>query len=169
MTPSSRPLTWKADRVFSIKLRNGHYALLQMLSTTGRIAVFDCFREVDEWNGVRLTKDNVLFTGVLLDSVLARSVVAIHKYVAALEEVEYSDTRVSLGGGFRVLKVWAGTENERELLMMGEGNLKVCRYFRQNDEPREETIPIALDDYERYKTVELTNLCDYPSFNERIY
>lgn len=164
-----RRIAWKAGRVFSIKLRNGHYALLQMLSTSGRVAVFDCFRKVDEWSGVRLTKRNALFTGVLLDDVLKRSVVAVHKDVAPVEGVKYSEVMISVGDEFRRVKVWEGTKDEREFLMMGEGNNALCRYFRENGEPREEYIPIALNDYDKYKNLELTNLYGYPSFNERLY
>ncbi len=169
MTRSSRRISWKKDKVFSIKLRNGHYALLQMLSSSGRIAVFDHFRKMNEWNDVRLTANNVLFTGVLMDSVLKRSVLAVHKDVGPAERIEYSETRISIGHELRRVKVWEGTEDEREFLMMGEGNNKLRRYHRENDELCEEYIPLSLDDYDRYKDVELTNVYDYPTFNERLF
>lgn len=169
MTTNRRRIAWKEDRLFSIKLRNGHYALLQMFPSKGQVAVFDCFHEADEWTGVRLAADNVLFTGILLNSVLVRSVVKVHKDISPVEDLDYREVTIHIGGGFRRLKVWEGTEDEREFLMMGEGNNRLCRYFRENDDPREEYTPISLDDYEKYKYLELTNLYDYPTLNERLY
>lgn len=166
---SSRRITWKPNRLFSIKLRNGHYALLQMLSSKGQVAVFDCFQDTNDWSCAQLSSANVMFDGTMLDNVLGRSCVTLIEDVAPVEGLVYSKTRIHIGGGFRTVRLWEGTEDEREFLMMGEGKNKLCRYFREDGQPREEYTPIALEEYDEYKNLELITLYAYPSFNERLY
>jgi len=168
MTRSSKRIAWIQDRLFSLKLRNGHYALLQMLTPTGQVVVFNCFHDVDEWD-VRLTADNVLLIGVLLDSVLIRSNIAVHKDVEPVVGLKYPEDRIYVGDGFRTVRVWQGTEDEREFLMMGDCKNSLYRVRRENNQIHEECTPIDLDDFEKCKDVELTNLYDYPSFNERLF
>ena len=153
MTQRSKWTPWKKDRLFTIKLRNGHYALLQMLEPKGQIAAFDSFQDVDDWSGVRLTADRVMFTGTLLRSVTNRSVIAIHKNVVPVSGLEYAEDRIDIGGGFRTVTLWEGTEDERSFLMMGEGKNCLRRIHWENDQPREEYSPISLDDFELYKDV----------------
>lgn len=161
-------MTRKENRILSIRLRNGHYALLQMLQK-GQVAVFNCFRSVDEWSDLQLSKESVLFTCILLRSVLARSAVTIHKDVSPVPGLTYSEERIDIGDGFREVTVWEGTEDERTFLMMGVGKNCVRRIDQAGVQIREHLTPIALADYQRVAHLELTNLCDYPTFNERLY
>jgi hypothetical protein len=169
MTKSRKWIPWKKDRLFSIKLRNGHYALLQMLATKGNIAALNCFREADEWSGVRLTADKVLFIGVMLRSVTNRSVIAIHNDIVPVPNLEYPEEQIHIGNDFRTVTLWDGTEDERSFLMMGEGENSLRRIHRENGQPREEYTPISNNDFDLYKDLELTGLYDYPEFNERMF
>ena len=161
-------IIWKKDSLFSIRLRNGHYALLQMLSIGGQVAVFNCFQETDKWSDVRLSADKVLFTGTILRSITSRSVTAIHKDVVPVANLKCSEERISIGDGFRYVTVWKGTDDERTFLMMGVGENRLRRTDYENDRYREEYTPIAIEDFELYEDVELTGLYDYPEFNERL-
>lgn len=169
MSTSKRAIAWKVGRVFSIRLRNGHYALIQMLDARGEVAVFDMFRENDDWDGVKLSEGNVLFTGMVLRSVLKRSETRIHRDVVPVEGIEYETTRIHGGSGAREVVLWEGTPLERRFLTLGAGPKGICRMREVNGVLREEFEPISNDDYARYEHLEMTALCDYPSFNERLY
>lgn len=169
MSADNRRIMWQENKIVSIKLRNGHYALMQMLAGKGEIAVFDCFSDRDEWNGVELTKRNVLFIGMMLRDVLARSTVAVHREVNFVEGLSYPTTRIDMGSGFRRVKLWAETEHEIEFLMMGNFDTALRKLHQVNGHITEEYSTIALAEYDEYQGYELTNLYGYPSFNERIY
>jgi hypothetical protein len=93
-------------------------------------------------------------------------VVHVQKNIEPVESVEFPETNIDIGGSSRKLTLWKGTADERSFLMMGEGKNSLReikgRYL-------EDYTPIALRDYRAYADVELTNLRDYPEFNERLY
>jgi len=135
----------------------------------GQVAVFDCFREEDTWDDYKPNQSDVLFTCILLKSVLKRSEVTDHGEVPPVKELEYCDTRISIGEGFRTLTLWKGTDDERTFLMMGEGKNSVRKLLNINGKIEEEYTPIPVEEYDKVAHLELTNLCDYPTFNERLY
>lgn len=169
MTQSTKQVRWTKDRIISLRLRNGHYALMQMIERPGLFAVFDIFREKDEWDDVSLSKANVLFTCCLVRKSLARSTVAIHKEIRPVDGLAYETTRISPNGGFRRLTLWEGTPNERTLLVLGTGNNSLRELVNIDGHIEEKLTPIPLDDYAKYEKYELTSLSGYPGFNERLY
>lgn len=169
MTISKNNVRWKKDRIISIKLRNGHYALLQMISKPGFVAAFNIFRDKDQWGDVTLTKQNVLFTCGLVKNTLSRSEVYVHDEVEPVNDLEYEETRIHSGSGFREITLWGGTEHERTFLIMGQGDNTLREIIKINGHIEEKYTPIALNDYERYKNVEMVSLCGYPNLNERLY
>jgi hypothetical protein len=160
---------WQSNRLFSLQLRNGRFALLQMLAKNGQVAVFDCFRDEDSWDGIQLDHSNILFCCWVLKSVRQRSVVKIHRNIAPVEAIEFPETTIDIGDEFREMTLWEGTADERSFLMMGEGSNSLRRIGRKKGRFFEEYTPIELGDYEAYAGVELTNLRGYPEFNERLY
>lgn len=168
MSASKRRVVAKQGQVRSIRLRNGHYGLMQVLKNS-QVAVFNSFRAQDDWSGLRLSADAVLFTCTLLKSVWARSETCSHPEVVPVPGLTFDETRIDLGGGFRKVTLWAGTADERTFLMMGNGQNRVRRIERTEGGIRETLASVSLDDYDRVLDLELTNLCDYPSFNERLY
>ncbi len=165
---TSKRVALRTGQVRTIRLRNGHYAVMQVLGDS-QVAVFDCFQEQDDLDGLQLRADAVLFTCTVLKSVWVRSVSSTHPEVAPVSGLEYDDTRIDLGGGFREVTLWAGTADERTFLMMGAGKNSVRRVERQEGRIQERLEPIGRDEYDKTSHLELTNLCDYPSFNERLY
>lgn len=166
---TNKQVRWKNNRIISIRLRNDHYVLVQMLQPNGAIAVFDIFKEEDKWDDVKLTKDTVLFTGFLVNNVLKRSTVNIHTDVVPVDGLKYPDLHIYIGSGFRDVTLWEGTKDERTFLMMGKGSNELREVYTENGLLQEKYTPISNNDYEKYSELELTNLCAYPTFNERLY
>lgn len=162
-------IVWRDGRVFSLKLRNNKYALLQMLSKNGQVAVFNCFRDKDEWDDVRLSSRDVLFACYIVKTVLQKSNCNFHKSVRTVDDIEFPELSINISGGFRKLNIWGGSEYERTLMTMGNGQYGLYRSYRENGQIKEEYTPISLDDYDKYTELELTNLREYPEFNERLY
>lgn len=160
--------TFKDGTVFSIRLRNGSFALLQKIRD-GRFAVFNLFRERDEWSSDDVSSDNVLFYCVITKSVLQRSDVRHHKHVKGAGELVYPDFTINLSGGHRHITLWEGTANERTFLMMGNGSYGVWRSVCLEGKIKEDYTLITIKDYDRYRHLELSNLRVYPEFNERLY
>lgn len=52
---------WKRDAIASLKLGDNLYTLAQMANDSAKMAFFDIFRENDEWGGVDLNKERLLF------------------------------------------------------------------------------------------------------------
>ena len=166
---TNKKTPWKENKIFSVKLRNGHFSLLQMLKAKGEVIVFNIFKEKDDWDGVELTKEKVLFSCCLLDSVLKRSEIQVHKKINPYAGFKGLDKKIDITGGFREVTLWKNTKNEISFGMMGGGNNKIRELARENGEIKEKYTEIDIDEYQKYKNLELTNLCDYPSFNERLY
>lgn len=162
-------IRWRNGQLFSMQLRDGSYALLQMLAKKRQVAVLNCFSKEDNWTDIELDSSDVLFVTTLLRSVLKRSVLNIHKDIQPIKDIEIPQFRISIGSEFRTVVLWPGTEDERRVLTMGKGNNKLYRVICEGETIREEVTPISVDDYDKYVDLELTNLSDYPSFNERLY
>ena len=162
-------MNWNKGQIFSIRLRDGSFALLQKLQEFGHVAIFDAFRTVDSWNDVKLEPSNVLFTCWLIKSVLNRSTISIHNRIETVRGVEESEFAIDPGEGFRKAVFWEGTEHEREIMVMGTGgNLLRHREFK-NGKIHETHTKLSLDEYETVKHFEMTHLRGYPEFNERLY
>ena len=162
-------IKWRDGRIFSLQLRDGRYGLLQMLGKNGQVAVFNHFRNNDDWNGVKLDSEDVLFVCYLIKNDLSRSKINFQKNLSAVKGLSIPDLTINISGGFRQLKLWEGSDEERSLMMMGDGNYGLYRTFRQHGQIKEEYTPITIEDYEKYKHLELSNLRGYPEFNERLY
>lgn len=80
--------------------------------------------------------------------------------------LEYEDTRIHSGNGFREITLWRGTKDERTFLIMGQGDNKLREIIRANEHIEEKYTPISLNEYERYKNIEMVSLCGYPNLNE---
>src|SRR5579862_495697 len=91
MIPNKRQVRWKKNQVFSLKLRNGSFVLIQMLPERGRVAVFNIFRDEDRWDDVTLMPSDVLFYCIILKSILARSVINTVTHVSGVERLQFPE------------------------------------------------------------------------------
>lgn len=162
-------MNWKRNKVISIKLRDGGYALLQMMELSGQVAVFDCFRNEPNWEGVDLSSGNVLFYCWLLDSVKKRSEIIPVKEVAAARDLVFPNRSIDSGSDFRKYTLRTGASREWEILMIGDGNLQLVTFEIESGYPVEKLSKIDKSEYAQYESVEMSNLRDYPEFNERLW
>lgn len=72
MITNKQGLKWAKNMVFSLKLRNNHFVLMQMMDK-GYLIVFNHFREIDEWNDLTLQESDILFKCYALKNFLKRS------------------------------------------------------------------------------------------------
>lgn len=157
-------MRWKENKLFTIKLRNGKYVLLQMLAKKGKIIAFNVFSDTNMFD-VELSKKDVLFvTHVSFRSLIKNCEVCLVKDVSPLLGVEAPVFKISSGHQTRIITLWKGTEHERELLVIGDGN----NLLVEKRELEELSTPISLNDYEKYKEFEMNALRVFPEFNERL-
>lgn len=161
---------WKENKIVSIKLRNGKYALLQMLKRKGYVAVFNKFSEDDKWDGITLNeKDVLIMTFIMSGRIFPNSEVKTQKQVKPVANLEYPRFHISLGDGSNSrIKVWSDTPEEKEVIVDGYLNLFLIE--RISEDPWiEKDSPINVSDYDKFKHLGTTSLGNYPEFNEKLY
>lgn len=162
-------MRWKEGKHFSVRLRNGKFALLRMLTIKGNVAVFNEFRDQDDWTDLATGTENLLFCCRVTRAFLARSPIQEQKDVVAATDIGIHETSISSGNGtFRQLTFWEGSPEERTIFVIGNGSNSRYRCYRENGMIREEIIPIDNADYERYRDYEMSGARAYPEFNERL-
>lgn len=172
--PSESPPapSWVNGNVFSLRLRDGYYALFQMLQKEGGIAVFNHFRGDDCWDDVSLDSSSVLFIAFVLKAFFRRSTIRHVSNIVPVRDLEYpppETPKISPGTGWRSVTFWPGTPDERTVLVPRASRLSLVSYSRnEQDEPEEQITPIARSDYHKYSNLEMTTLSDYATLNERI-
>ncbi len=164
---NKRRISWKKDRIFSLELKQGYYALLQMMGGNGHVAVFSCFRKDQDWGEIQLGPENVLFYCYLLNCVLKRTPVQVHKDISPAQGLEPPKDRID-GGSFRKVRFWEGTPHERELFMLGDPDLFLVHREFIDGRCVDTSEVLPKSDYEKVRHLELTNLRCYPEFNERL-
>lgn len=160
----------RADRVISLRLRDGRFALMQILNSYGQLAVFNVFRAVDQWDDIELTSQDVLFTCCVIKSFFRQSDLFVHKEVKPLKGISYPEVTLNSLPEYRRVRLWENTPEQRETLIDGgEGKLGLHRSFRTEEGAAgDEFVPINLSDYSKYMTVQTSRLRGYPELNERI-
>ena len=80
MLKKNRATPWKPGKVISIRLRNGVYVLAQMVRDP-YLVFFNHFNEENNWKGVTLKEEDILFCKAVTRQFLRYSPVAIVKEV----------------------------------------------------------------------------------------
>lgn len=141
----SKRVLWREGRVFSLALRNEWYALLQMLKRPF-VAVFGEFRCDDDWSDMDLNSGNLLFRCSITGAVLKRSQIHFHRGLKPASDIDVPEWKINTRG-FRNITLWAGTDDERVVLVSGgEGNVGLWRSFCKPGNVRDEYIPISIAD-----------------------
>jgi hypothetical protein len=150
-------IVWRDGRVFSMPLRNGKYALLQM-SDRIQLVIFKFFRNEDIWDDLELCSDDILFSCYFLTSDLKRNNVTFHKKLNPVAEVPSLEVKLNSMGNRR-LTLWEGTEHERSIIVLNDGNNGLHRSGRDaKGNIIDEFTPIKNEDYEKYKHLEIAGL-----------
>ena len=156
----------RTNTVYSLKLRQGGYALLQTMSDTCRITVFNEFRNEPDWTGVQLSKSNVLFICSVTRSFFQNSLIEKLSCVTACKDLEMPSSAISLDG-HRTVTLTMGS-SKYEIIAMGD-KLSLCHTKWKDGRPSLSYTNIKRDDFEKVKNLELTTLRAYPELNERLF
>jgi hypothetical protein len=165
----SKRVPWREGRVFSVKLRNDWFVLLQMLSSPN-VAVFNEFRSEDDWDDIELDAGNVLFVCPVLKAFLKRSQLHFLTNIKAAHSIDIPAWKLNTRGPWENVTVWPGTPHERVVMALGgEGRVGLYRSFCEPGNVGDEYIPISITDYDLYLDIETAHLRNYPEFNERLF
>lgn len=161
---------WQKNIVFSLKQRDGSYALLQMLEHKGQVAVYRHCRKKDEWEDVVLSPDDVYFTCYVLRAFTSRSTIIIHKEIKPIKGLKVSETKIN-ATSLSEMTLWKGTKDERTFIACdGKNGIGLHNAGRnEKGEIFDEFKPIDITDYDKYKDFQMSGLGDYPEFNERVF
>lgn len=160
-------MRWRENKLISLKLRNGKYVLLQWLSSSTYVSVFNIYSNDDVWTDIILNEQDILFTVAFVSkSVLKNSTVREVTEIEPLKNVNIPQKWINVGEGFTKHDLWTGTEDEVSVLVTGEGNNLLVEWDNNPSEKSYKLLNIA--EYEKVKNIELENLHIYPEFNERI-
>lgn len=156
----------RSHTVYSVKLRCGGYALLQTLDVTCRIAVFDEFRDDNDWRGFNPSKGRVLFCCSVIKNFFRCSQIEKVQSVSACKEIVFPDKAISLNEPIK-FTLWKGTERQMDVLCLG-GDIALCTTTWSDGRPKLKYRQLSLKDYDKVKHLELTSLRGYPELNERL-
>ena len=87
MLKKNRATPWKSGKVISICLRNGVYILAQMVREP-YLVFFNHFNEENNWKGVTLKEEDILFCKAITRQFLRYSPVSIVKEITPLLDYE---------------------------------------------------------------------------------
>jgi hypothetical protein len=164
-------VVWKENKVISFETMDGIYVLAQMLKSP-YLLIYNQFSKNDEWGDVALTNDAILFCKAVTKQFLKSSVIATHKEVCPLYEPCLPKRWIKRNPESYMAKIWGGTDNEVEFVMIGEGGgalIEMNIYdsgLNMGEIINPEILPNDNYDIDNY---ELTDQALYPSFNERVY
>ncbi|MBQ3163540.1 MAG: hypothetical protein IJC02_03240 [Lachnospiraceae bacterium] len=165
-------VTWKANRVISIETRRKDenrkenvYVLAQMINKA-QLLVYNLFSTDNKWENIDLSKAPILFCTYVTRQFITNSNVFIQD-IEPLKDYEPPKYRIhTIGALARKVTLWEGTEDEKEILILGEGGGKLIE-GDINGPVIMEQIPFT--DNETIDKYELTNVRIYAEFNERLY
>jgi hypothetical protein len=165
-------VTWKANRVISIETKRKDenrkenvYVLAQMINRA-QLLVFNLFSIDNKWENIDLSKAPILFCTYVTRQFITNSNV----YIQDIEPLKgYAPPKYridSMGARIRRVMLWEGTEDEKEIIVLGEGGGRLIE-GDINGSVIMESIPFSDD--ETIDKYELTNVRIYAEFNERLY
>jgi hypothetical protein len=163
--------TWKEDNLISLRLRDGSFALGQLLKSP-YIAFFAAFREDDAWPADAAESTPPLFFCAVASVVFKFSTISQQPNVRPkrFEQVPY--LWIKRFTGSRKVTVWRGTERERQLLLLSErpGGQLVEKHMDASGPGNPKVIvpSIPLDDDETIDSYEMNVIATYPNLNERL-
>lgn len=162
------PIPWKKEKVISIDSGAGFFYLIEMLDEP-YVAVFRRFQSTDDWKGILLSSQDILFIKAVTRQFISKST-AKTVDVAPLRNIPIPELWIGSHHGSRIIKVFEGTSHERSIMRIegrpGGRLLKKSKKHSQQDIVVNPEIP--LDDTETIEKYELANIDIYPNLNERI-
>lgn len=169
-------ITWKENKVISIELKGGIYAIAQMIKSP-YLVFFDLFKDDSNWDDIDLTNTPILFTHAVTRQFIKKSEVKAIK-VTSVKRLNIPNHWIHTNAGARKVTVWEGTEFEKEFITSGKMGaslvekdiLKDGKYDHPSGVFDKVLIKsIDNDDSETINNHELTSVEIYPNLNERLY
>ncbi|WP_375563440.1 hypothetical protein ACE193_25460 (plasmid) [Bernardetia sp. OM2101] len=169
-------ITWKENKVISIKLKAGIYAIAQMIKSP-YLVFFDLFKDDSNWDDVDLTNTPILFIHGVTRQFIKKSEVEEVK-ITPVKRLNIPNHWIYPDAGARKVTVWEGTEFEKEFITLGRMGaslvekdiLKEGKYDHPSGVFDKVLIKsIDNDDSETINNHELTSVEIYPNLNERLY
>ena len=176
MVKQKRATPWKPGKVISIRLRNGVYVLAQMVRDP-YLVFFNHFNEENNWKGVTLKEENILFCKAVTRQFLRYSPVAIIKEVNPLLDYELPKEWIySHMGGHPITVSVKG--RDRQVAGFGQ-RLSLVQADKESGQPEDNPLlglfqayilpDIQEQDWERVGQAELISIEVFPTLNERLY
>ncbi|GAB5478089.1 MAG: hypothetical protein Marn2KO_15560 [Marinobacter nauticus] len=162
---------WKENKVFSITLRNDYYVLAQMLKAP-YIVIYNIFSDSDEWSDVCLSEESILFCKATTKQLFKRGVFHEQKMLSPLAKPKVPSLWIKRGAGAYKAKVWPGTADELEFVMIGEDTSSLIKRDIYAEDFSLGEVVKALRQPEDDATIDECEMNDqvvYPSFIERLY
>ena len=165
-------VTWKANRVVSIETKRKDenrkenvYVLAQMINKA-QLLLYNLFNTDNKWENIDLAKAPILFCTYVTRQFIKNSNVYIQE-IEPLKDYEPPKYQIhTIGARIRRVLLWEGTEDEKEIIILGEGG--GCLVEGDINGPViMESIPFS--DNEIIDKYELTDVRIYAEFNERLY
>lgn len=165
-------VTWKANRVISIETKRKDenrkenvYVLAQMINKA-QLLVFNLFSTDNRWENIDLSKAPILFCTYVTRQFVSNSNIYIQD-IMPLKDYEPPKYQIhTIGALARKVRLWEGTKDEKEFLIIGEGGGQLIE-GDINGPVIMDKIPFT--DNETIDKYELTDVRIYAEFNERLY
>src|SRR5688572_30815675 len=90
------PFRWSRNSLVSLELRDGTFALMQLLDKKGWIAALNHFSPTDHWEGIAPSETDVLFIKCALRSFLKRSTMRRVREIPAIKGLRAPDGPTTL-------------------------------------------------------------------------
>ena len=176
MEKKKRATPWKLGKVISIRLRNGVYVLAQMVRDP-YLVFFNHFNEENNWKGVTLKEEDILFCKAVTRQFLRYSPVTIVKEVNPLLDYELPKEWIySHIGGHPITVSVKG--RERQVAGFGR-RCSLVLADKDSGQPEDNPLmglfqayiipDIKEQDWDRVGQAELMSIEVFPTLNERLY
>lgn len=168
-------IVWKENKVISVKLRNGRYILGQMLKNN-YVVFFNIYNNSDNWKGIVLSKDNILFCHYVTNYFLKCSIVSVVKDIIPIND--YIIPNFWLHAiNFRKIIIWPNTPNQKifettgkDICLVEKDILNPCNNTHSSGVYiRKIMCDLTSNDYKKIKDFEFDSMAIFPILNERLY
>lgn len=171
---TKRTTSWKEGKIISIRLKNDIYMLAQMVKEPYLI-FFNLFDKENDWQGVTLSKDKVLFCHAVSRQFIRYSDITVVKEIEPLKDYKLPSKWLygGLGSGKRILCL---NGKEREVLIpvgyysLVERDLDIYENNHIHGLFKKILIDnITQEHWEKIINIEDMSIDVYPNLNERLY
>ena len=175
MTESKkRAPSWKEGKLISIRLKNNVYVLAQMVKEP-YLVCFNLFDKENDWQGVTLSKDKVLFCHAVSRQFIRYSDITVVKEIEPLKDYKLPRKWIYGGLGSRKRILFLNGKEREVLIPVGyyslvERDLDIYENNHIHGLFKKILIDnITQEHWEKIINIEDMSIDVYPNLNERLY